>query len=42
MHTHTYTHSQLHTIEEVGDMEDVRSVSGVGMDKGLELVTWRR
>ena len=41
-YTHSYTHSYLHTLEEDGEMEDVRSVSGVGMNKGLELVTGRR
>ena len=29
MRAHTCTHSQLHTLEEVGDIEDVRSVSEV-------------
>ena len=29
MHTHSCTRSQLHTLEEVGNIEDVRSVSEV-------------
>jgi len=31
-HTHTHTHNDTYTLAEVGDMEDVRSVSGSGGD----------
>ena len=39
MHTRSYTHSQSHKLAEVGDMEDVRSVSGfrVGDGQGIRI-----
>jgi hypothetical protein len=44
VHTRSYTHTQSHKLAEVGDMEDLSPclVSGVGMDKGLGLLTCRR
>jgi hypothetical protein len=37
MRTRSYTHSQSHKLAEVGDMEDVRSVSGFRGGDGREI-----
>ena len=36
-HTHTHTQSHTYTLAEVGDMEDVRPVSGVRGGNGQEI-----